>query len=114
MTRSVEIPALERLPDWFEAAPTTDELRVEFPDLERSILSLESICVSDETVAVAGSVSPGFVLTGDLVINGHLVPIDTGGRFWAIVKLQGYRGLNLSLETGIHGTVTLEVPLTAS
>jgi hypothetical protein len=111
---SVETPALERLPDGFETAPGADELRTKVPDLERSIISLESICVSEETVAVSGSVSPGFVLTGDLVINGHLVPFDTVGRFWAVVKLQGHTGLNLSLETGIHGTVTLDVPLKAS
>lgn len=111
--RAVDTLASEHVPEWVDTAPSGEELRGELPDLERSILSLDSIFVTDETVAVAGSVSSGFVLTSDLVINGNCVPIDAGGRFCAVMKLQGYSGLSLSLETGIHGTIALEVPLKA-
>ena len=113
MTRTVDTLASGRLPQVLETAPTSEELRTAFPDLERSILNLESVFVSDETVSVVGSVSQGFILASDLVINGNRVPIDTGGRFCAIVRLQGYGGLSLSLETGIHGTIALDVPLKA-
>lgn len=94
-------------------APTVDELRREFPGLAQPILSIETIFVSDETVTVLGSVRKTYVLSADLIINGHLVPIGSDGRFCAIAKLHGYEGLNLSLETGIHGAVTLDVPLKA-
>lgn len=111
--RAVDTFASEDVSEWPDTAPSDEELRGEFPDLDRSILNLDSIFVTDETVAVAGSVSSGFVLTSDLVINGNRVPIDAGGRFCAVLKLQGYWGLSLSLETGIHGTIALEVPLKA-
>lgn len=110
--RAVDTLASEDVSEWSDT-PSDEELRGEFPDLDRSILNLDSIFVTDETVAVAGSVSSGFVLTSDLVINGNRVPIDAGGRFCAVLKLQGYWGLSLSLETGIHGTIALEVPLKA-
>lgn len=110
--RAVDPLASEDVSEWSDT-PSDEELRGEFPDLDRSILNLDSIFVTDETVAVAGSVSSGFVLTSDLVINGNRVPIDAGGRFCAVLKLQGYWGLSLSLETGIHGTIALEVPLKA-
>lgn len=110
--RAVDTLASEDVSEWSDT-PSDEELRGESPDLDRSILNLDSIFVTDETVAVAGSVSSGFVLTSDLVINGNRVPIDAGGRFCAVLKLQGYWGLSLSLETGIHGTIALEVPLKA-
>jgi hypothetical protein len=110
---AVEALAPEEVSEWSDTAPSGEELCGGLPDLDRSILNLDSIFVTDETVAVAGSVSSGFVLTSDLVINGNRVPIDAGGRFCAVVKLQGYWGLSLLLETGIHGTIALEVPLKA-
>lgn len=110
--RLVDDPLLRRLPDVLDIASGTGELRQKIR--ERPIVSLESITLSNETVAVSGTVSPAFVLAPDLIINGHLVPIDSGGRFWAVVRLAGYDGLSLSLATGIHGTVTFELPLKAS
>lgn len=112
--RLVDPPLLSRLPDLLNIAFEAEELPPRISGLERPIVTLESITISDETVAVSGSVSRAFILTSDLIINGHFVPIDSDGRFWAVVRLQGYDGLSLSLETGIHGTITLDLPLKAS
>jgi hypothetical protein len=78
------------------------------------ILKFDSISVSDEVVAVAGSVREALALVSDLGINGQRVPIDDRGKFFAVVRLEGYDGLSLWLDAGIHGDFALDVPLKAS
>lgn len=91
-----------------------DPLAQEAADPEPPALRFDTITVSDDAVAVAGSVRDYLVLTADLVINGQRVPIDTRGRFFAVVRLEGYEGLSLWLDAGIHGTLAFDVPLNAA
>lgn len=96
------------------AVPTAEELfRGFFPDLELPILSVGTLFLADDSVAVSGSVSPDVAATAELTINGHRVPVTEWGSFCTTLRLLGQAGLKLSLKTETDREVTLDVPLRA-
>lgn len=96
--------------DW-PRAPSVEELHCGFPALELPVLSLGTLFVSDDSVAVSGAVSSEVAPTAELEINGHRVPVAEWGSFCAVVRLQGQTRLKLSLNTEAQKRVTLDLPL---
>jgi hypothetical protein len=81
---------------------------------DRPALVFDTITVSDDAAAIAGRVSERLALVADLCINGQYVPLDMQGRFFAVVRFEGYKGLSIWLDAGIHGELTLDLPLRAN
>ena len=79
----------------------------------RPAVKFDTITVSDEAAAVAGPVTDWLAMTSQLMINGQHVPLDNDGRFFAVVRLEGYDGISFWLDAGIHGEVSLDLPLRA-
>jgi hypothetical protein len=106
---AIETRAVER-----STIHTLEELLEEFPGIALPLLTVGTISLVDDTVAVSGSVSRGVVPTAELTINGHRVPVTELGIFCAVVRLEGQWELRLALETETHPRVALEVPLKAN